>query len=158
MALRKWLGNKDGGASLRQAIKNAFRGYGDEIYDILDAEKRGEKRFLDHADHTNATMDNRDSKIGIYIEDIAMVNSIMDGEPLAHELPEGIFKEHMGLLPHVEHDVITKASVLPIDLDAPDKDPEPGEELIRKVTQRLKSTATVTTPWQQLPPRDFHGK
>lgn len=38
----------------------------------------------------------------------------------------------MGLLPHVEHDVVTSGSVLPVDLDAPGKDPaEARRELIR---------------------------
>ena len=45
----------------------------------------------------------------------------------------------MGLLHHVEHDVVTKASVLPVDLDAPHKDPEQERlELIRKANAQQK--------------------
>ncbi|KAF9996445.1 hypothetical protein BGZ79_009812 [Entomortierella chlamydospora] len=72
-------------------------------------------------------MGNRDSEIAIYIKDTEMVNSTMDGKP-----------EHLGLLTHVEHHAITKASVLLIDLDTPDKDSEElWEELIRKANERL---------------------
>ncbi|KAF9345053.1 hypothetical protein BGX26_003605 [Mortierella sp. AD094] len=71
----------------------------------------------------------RDSEIAIVIEDTDMVPSKMNGVEykagkLAHGLRTDLFKEHLGLLPHVEHDVVTKASVLPVDLDAPSKDPE----------------------------------
>ncbi|KAF9424284.1 hypothetical protein BGZ94_008060 [Podila epigama] len=71
----------------------------------------------------------RDSEIAIIIEDSEKVPSMMNGEPfeagkLAHSLRASLFKEHLGLLPHVEHDVVTRASVLPVDLDAPHKDPE----------------------------------
>ncbi|KAF9373787.1 hypothetical protein CPB97_000315 [Podila verticillata] len=71
----------------------------------------------------------RDSEIAIIIEDSEKIQSKMNGEPyeagkLAHSLRASLFKEHLGLLPHVEHDVVTKASVLPVDLDAPHKDPE----------------------------------
>ncbi|KAG0296090.1 hypothetical protein BGZ98_001121, partial [Dissophora globulifera] len=71
----------------------------------------------------------RDSEIAIVIEDSEMVPSKMNGEEyqagkLAHALRTDLFKEHLGLLPHVEHDIVTKASVLPVDLDAPSKDPE----------------------------------
>ncbi|KAF8936921.1 hypothetical protein BGZ58_003523 [Dissophora ornata] len=78
----------------------------------------------------------RDSEIAIVIEDTEMVPSKMNGEDyqagkLAHGLRTDLFKEHLGLLPHVEHDVVTKASVLPVDLDAPSKDPEQArQELI----------------------------
>ena len=70
-----------------------------------------------------------------------MVPSKMNGEPyqagkMAHALRTDLFKEHLGLLPHVEHDVVTKASVLPVDLDAPHKDPEQARlELIRKANR-----------------------
>ncbi|KAF9312591.1 hypothetical protein BG003_006127 [Podila horticola] len=83
----------------------------------------------------------RDSEIAIIIEDTDMVPSKMNGEPyqvgkLAHTLRTDLFKEHLGLLPHVEHDVVTKASVLPVDLDAPHKDPEQARlELIRKANR-----------------------
>ncbi|KAF8972879.1 hypothetical protein BGZ46_009977 [Entomortierella lignicola] len=85
----------------------------------------------------------RDSEIAIYIEDTEMIDSKMDGKPylagkLAHGLRTSLFKEHLGLLPHVGHDVITKNSVLPVDLDAPDKDPElQRDELIRKANENL---------------------
>lgn len=80
----------------------------------------------------------RDSEIAIIIEDTDMVDSKMNGVTykvgkIAHTLRTDLFKEHLGLLPHVEHDVVTKASVLPVDLDAPHKDPEQARlELIRK--------------------------
>ncbi|KAG0348929.1 hypothetical protein BG004_003646 [Podila humilis] len=83
----------------------------------------------------------RDSEIAILIEDTEMVPSKMNGVPyqagkLAHHLRTDLFKEHLGLLPHVEHDVMTKASVLPVDLDAPNKDPEQARlELIRKANE-----------------------
>ncbi|KAG0077002.1 hypothetical protein BGZ92_002158 [Podila epicladia] len=83
----------------------------------------------------------RDSEIAIIIEDTDMVPSKMNGEPyqagkMAHALRTDLFKEHLGLLPHVEHDVVTKASVLPVDLDAPHKDPEQARlELIRKANR-----------------------
>ncbi|KAG0023955.1 hypothetical protein BGZ82_010606 [Podila clonocystis] len=83
----------------------------------------------------------RDSEIAIIIEDTDMVPSKMNGEPyqvgnMAHTLRTDLFKEHLGLLPHVEHDVVTKASVLPVDLDAPHKDPEHARlELIRKANR-----------------------
>ncbi|KAI1315945.1 hypothetical protein EDD11_000195 [Mortierella claussenii] len=71
----------------------------------------------------------RDSEIAIVIEDTEMVTSKMNGVEwqagkTAHALRTDLFKEHLGLLPHVEHDVVTKASILPVDLDAPSKDPE----------------------------------
>lgn len=71
----------------------------------------------------------RDSEIAMIIEDTEMVSSTMNGEPyqvgkLAHTLRVDLFKEHIGLLPHVDHDVVTQASVLPVDLDKPHKDPE----------------------------------
>ncbi|KAF9581189.1 hypothetical protein BGW38_001891 [Lunasporangiospora selenospora] len=84
----------------------------------------------------------RDSEIAIIIEDTDMVDSTMNGVPykvgkVAHTMRTDLFKEHLGLLPHVEHDVVTKASVLPVDLDAPHKDPEQARlELIRQ--QRAK--------------------
>ncbi|KAF9902851.1 hypothetical protein BX616_001791, partial [Lobosporangium transversale] len=70
----------------------------------------------------------RDSEIAIIIEDTEMVPSKMNGEEyqagkIAHALRTDLFKEHLGLLPHVEHDVVTQASVLPVDLEAPSKDP-----------------------------------
>ncbi|KAF9931197.1 hypothetical protein FBU30_010640 [Linnemannia zychae] len=80
----------------------------------------------------------RDSEIAIVIEDTEMVPSRMNGEPyqagkMAHALRTDLFKEHLGLLNHVDHDVVTKASVLPVDLEAPHKDPEQERlELIRK--------------------------
>ncbi|KAI7827642.1 hypothetical protein BC939DRAFT_85921 [Gamsiella multidivaricata] len=83
----------------------------------------------------------RDSEIAIVIEDTDMVPSKMNGEEyqagkLAHGLRTDLFKEHLGLLPHVEHDVVTKASVLPVDLDAPSKDPEQQRrELIARSEQ-----------------------
>ncbi|ORZ11679.1 hypothetical protein BCR41DRAFT_356746 [Lobosporangium transversale] len=60
----------------------------------------------------------RDSEIAIIIEDTEMVPSKMNGEEyqagkIAHALRTDLFKEHLGLLPHVEHDVVTQASVLP---------------------------------------------
>jgi len=67
-----------------------------------------------------------------------MVDTRMNGQPyqagkLAYTLRADLFKEHLGLLPHVEHDVVTKASVLPVDLDAPHLDPEVArQELIQK--------------------------
>ncbi|KAG0217601.1 hypothetical protein BGX33_010118 [Mortierella sp. NVP41] len=91
----------------------------------------------------------RDSEIAIIIEDTEMVPSRMNGEPyqagkLAHALRTDLFKEHLGLLHHVDHDVVTKASVLPVDLDSPHKDPEQARlELIRKAN---------TQPQQQQPP------
>ncbi|KAF9351259.1 hypothetical protein BGX26_010701 [Mortierella sp. AD094] len=234
-------GSKDGGPGLRQAIENAFRGYDDEISEILGAENEAESIVEPGGSHhhdssfaeedgddddeksssvvgeesisssgvgsssagtgnipaTTTThgrrrrhrkssagpvmddevddfvteqlyihsklmivddrivicgsanlndrsqMGNRDSEIAIYIEDTEMVNSTMNGKPylagkLAHKLRKDIFKEHLGLLPHVEHDVVTKASVLPVDLDAPDKDPEEMRaELIRKANETL---------------------
>ncbi|KAF9899008.1 hypothetical protein BX616_003365 [Lobosporangium transversale] len=84
----------------------------------------------------------RDSEIAIIIEDTEMVKSRMNGEPyqagkMAHTLRCDLFKEHLGLLPHVEHDVVTSASVLPVDLNAPDRDPEEMRlELIRKVNEQ----------------------
>ncbi|KAF9092887.1 hypothetical protein BGX27_001710, partial [Mortierella sp. AM989] len=86
----------------------------------------------------------RDSEIAIYIEDTEMIQSTMNGKPylagkLAHELRTDLFKEHLGLLPHVDHDVITSASVLPVDLNSPGKDPEQKRlELIRKANERLQ--------------------
>ncbi|KAF9408197.1 hypothetical protein BGZ94_002394 [Podila epigama] len=80
----------------------------------------------------------RDSEIAVIIEDTETVESKMNGVPfqagkIAHALRTDLFKEHLGLLPHVDHDVVTKASVLPVDLDAPHKDPEQARlELIRK--------------------------
>lgn len=80
----------------------------------------------------------RDSEIAIIIEDTEMVETRMNGQPyqagkLAYTLRADLFKEHLGLLPHVEHDVVTKASVLPVDLDAPHLDPEVArQELIQK--------------------------
>ena len=59
---------------------------------------------------------------------------------MAHTLRADLFKEHLGLLPHVEHDVVTKASVLPVDLDAPHKDPEQARlELIQKAMNQPAS-------------------
>ncbi|KAG0349343.1 hypothetical protein BG004_007527 [Podila humilis] len=77
----------------------------------------------------------RDSEIAIIIEDSEKVQSKMNGEPyeagkMAHSLRASLFKEHLGLLPHVEHDVVTKASVLPVDLDAPHKDPEEARKAL----------------------------
>ncbi|KAG0048319.1 hypothetical protein BGZ83_006692 [Gryganskiella cystojenkinii] len=71
----------------------------------------------------------RDSEIAIIIEDSDMIPSKMNGVEyqagrIAHALRTDLFKEHLGLLPHVEHDVVTRASVLPVDLDSPSKDPE----------------------------------
>ncbi|KAF9128068.1 hypothetical protein BGX30_014484 [Mortierella sp. GBA39] len=86
----------------------------------------------------------RDSEIAIIIEDTDMVASRMNGEPyqagkLAHALRTDLFKEHLGLLHHVDHDVVTKASVLPVDLDAPHKDPEQERlELIRKANEQAQ--------------------
>ncbi|ORZ11014.1 hypothetical protein BCR41DRAFT_357358 [Lobosporangium transversale] len=59
-----------------------------------------------------------DDFIAIIIEDTEMVPSKMNGEEyqagkIAHALRTDLFKEHLGLLPHVEHDVVTQASVLP---------------------------------------------
>ncbi|KAF9126269.1 hypothetical protein BGW39_006741 [Mortierella sp. 14UC] len=79
----------------------------------------------------------RDSEIAIIIEDTETVPSKMNGVEyqagkIAHGLRTDLFKEHLGLLPHVEHDVVTSGSVLPVDLDAPSKDPaEVRRELIR---------------------------
>lgn len=43
------------------------------------------------------------------------------------------------MLHHVDHDVVTKASVLPVDLDAPHKDPEQEcLELIRKANEQAQ--------------------
>ncbi|KAG0353067.1 hypothetical protein BGZ54_002423, partial [Gamsiella multidivaricata] len=87
----------------------------------------------------------RDSEIAIIIEDTEMVPSRMNGEPyqagkLAHTLRADLFKEHLGLLPHVEHDVVTEASVLPVDLDSPSKDPEQTrQELIRKANEEQQA-------------------
>ncbi|KAG0059790.1 hypothetical protein BGZ89_000117 [Linnemannia elongata] len=86
----------------------------------------------------------RDSEIAIIIEDTDMVASRMNGEPyqagkLAHALRTDLFKEHLGLLHHVDHDVVTQASVLPVDLDAPHKDPEQERlELIRKANEQAQ--------------------
>ncbi|KAG0272369.1 hypothetical protein BGZ95_011895 [Linnemannia exigua] len=86
----------------------------------------------------------RDSEIAMIIEDTDMVPSRMNGEPyqagkLAHALRTDLFKEHLGLLHHVDHDVVTKASVLPVDLDAPHKDPEQERlELIRKANAQAQ--------------------
>ncbi|KAG0046670.1 hypothetical protein BGZ83_008123, partial [Gryganskiella cystojenkinii] len=80
----------------------------------------------------------RDSEIAIIIEDTDIIDTRMNGQPykagrLPHTLRADLFKEHLGLLPHVEHDVVTKASVLPVDLDAPHIDPEVArQELIQK--------------------------
>ncbi|KAF9921945.1 hypothetical protein FBU30_007990 [Linnemannia zychae] len=79
----------------------------------------------------------RDSEIAIIIEDSEMIPSKMNGieyqaGKIAHGLRADLFKEHLGLLPHVEHDTVTSGSVLPVDLDAPSKDPaEIRRELIR---------------------------
>ncbi|KAF8929502.1 hypothetical protein BGZ47_001015 [Haplosporangium gracile] len=79
----------------------------------------------------------RDSEIAIIIEDSETVPSKMNGieyqaGKLAHGLRTDLFKEHLGLLPHVEHDTVTSGSVLPVDLDVPSKDPaEVRRELIR---------------------------
>ncbi|KAG9066893.1 hypothetical protein KI688_012805 [Linnemannia hyalina] len=79
----------------------------------------------------------RDSEIAIIIEDSETVTSKMNGVEyqagkIAHGLRTDLFKEHLGLLPHVEHDTVTSGSVLPVDLDAPSKDPaEVRRELIR---------------------------
>ncbi|KAG0020131.1 hypothetical protein BGZ80_004721 [Entomortierella chlamydospora] len=87
----------------------------------------------------------RDSEIAIVIEDTDMVPSKMNGVEykagrLAHALRTDLFKEHLGLLPHVEHDVVTKASVLPVDLDAPTKDPEQArQELIAAAREENQS-------------------
>ncbi|KAG0211022.1 hypothetical protein BGX28_008592 [Mortierella sp. GBA30] len=87
----------------------------------------------------------RDSEIAMIIEDTDMIPTRMNGEPyqagkLAHALRADLFKEHLGLLPHVEHDVVTKASVLPVDLDAPHKDPEQARlELIKKALSQQTS-------------------
>ncbi|KAK3821164.1 MAG: hypothetical protein J3Q66DRAFT_366907 [Benniella sp.] len=83
----------------------------------------------------------RDSEIAMIIEDTEMIPSFMNGVPykagkLAHTLRADLFKEHLGLLPHVEHDVVTKASVLPVDLDKPQTDPEEARlELSRKAQE-----------------------
>ncbi|KAF9176906.1 hypothetical protein BGZ51_009416, partial [Haplosporangium sp. Z 767] len=79
----------------------------------------------------------RDSEIAIIVEDQQTVPSRMNGVPyqagkMAHKLRSDLFREHLGLLPHVEHHVLTKGSVLPVDLDAPSKDPaEARKELVR---------------------------
>ncbi|KAG0259752.1 hypothetical protein BG011_002401 [Mortierella polycephala] len=79
----------------------------------------------------------RDSEIAIVVEDQQTVPSRMDGVPyqagkMAHKLRTDLFREHLGLLPHVEHDVVTKGSVLPVDLDAPSQDPDQvRKELVR---------------------------
>ncbi|KAF9110098.1 hypothetical protein BGX27_006778 [Mortierella sp. AM989] len=104
----------------------------------------------------------RDSEIAIIIEDTDMVPSKMNGVEykagkLAHTLRTDLFKEHLGLLPHVEHDVVTSASVLPVDLDAPGRDPEESRrELMaaeqgqdqgnRKVPTGSRGYLQVTTP------------
>ncbi|KAF9579865.1 hypothetical protein BGW38_003703, partial [Lunasporangiospora selenospora] len=81
----------------------------------------------------------RDSEIAIVVEDTDMVPSRMNGEPyqagrLAHTLRSDLFREHLGLLSHVEHDVVTKASVLPVNLDKPSKDPaQVRKELMRAI-------------------------
>ncbi|KAG0017166.1 hypothetical protein BGZ81_010865 [Podila clonocystis] len=85
----------------------------------------------------------RDSEIAIIIEDSEKVQSKMNGEPyeagkLAHSLRASLFKEHLGLLPHVEHDVVTKASVLPVDLDAPHKDPEQARRALIKAAREQR--------------------
>ncbi|KAG0058912.1 hypothetical protein BGZ90_004703 [Linnemannia elongata] len=61
----------------------------------------------------------RDSEIAIIIEDSETVPSKMNGVEyqagkLAHGLRTDLFKEHLGLLPHVEHDTVTSGSVLPV--------------------------------------------
>ncbi|KAF9968644.1 hypothetical protein BGZ70_000961 [Mortierella alpina] len=94
----------------------------------------------------------RDSEIAIIIEDTEMVPSRMNGEPyqagkMAHALRADLFKEHLGLLPHVEHDVVTKASVLPVDLDAPHKDPEQARmELIQKAMNQSATADSEERP------------
>ncbi|KAF9099934.1 hypothetical protein BGX23_008706 [Mortierella sp. AD031] len=83
----------------------------------------------------------RDSEIAIIIEDSDMIPSKMNGVDyqagkIAHGLRTDLFKEHLGLLPHVQHDVVTSGSVLPVDLDAPSKDPaEVRRELIRAAAE-----------------------
>lgn len=59
-------------------------------------------------------------------------------------------------MPHVEHDVVTRASVLPVDLDAPSKDPEETRrELIRRAHDENGGDSdvwghiTVTEPDQE---------
>ncbi|KAK3839963.1 MAG: hypothetical protein J3R72DRAFT_369939, partial [Linnemannia gamsii] len=57
----------------------------------------------------------RDSEIAIIIEDSETVPSKMNGVEyqagkIAHGLRTDLFKEHLGLLPHVEHDVVTSGS------------------------------------------------
>ncbi|KAI8604037.1 hypothetical protein EDD21DRAFT_333733 [Dissophora ornata] len=74
----------------------------------------------------------RDSEIAIIIEDTDMISTRMNGMPyqagkLAHSLRSDLFKEHLGLLPHVEHDVVTKASVLP---RAAADDPRAADEIV----------------------------
>ncbi|KAF9576193.1 hypothetical protein EC968_010316 [Mortierella alpina] len=96
----------------------------------------------------------RDSEIAMIIEDTEMISSRMNGEPyqagkMAHALRADLFKEHLGLLPHVEHDVVTKASVLPVDLDAPHKDPEQARlELIQKALNQSESQDSQERPHQ----------
>ncbi|KAI8356505.1 hypothetical protein B0O80DRAFT_447589 [Mortierella sp. GBAus27b] len=70
----------------------------------------------------------RDSEIAMIVEDTDMVASKMNGQDyqagrIAFNLRTDLFKEHLGLLPHVEHNVVTQASLLPVDLDAPSVDP-----------------------------------
>jgi len=51
-------------------------------------------------------------------------------------------------LPHVEHDVVTKASVLPVDLDAPSKDPEQTRQaLIRAAHDATANGGSAEGNW-----------
>ncbi|KAF9438762.1 hypothetical protein BGZ76_005068 [Entomortierella beljakovae] len=89
----------------------------------------------------------RDSEIAILIEDSEMVPSKMNGVEyqagkLAHALRTDLFKEHLGLLPHVDHDVVTNASVLPVDLDAPSKDPEQTRRELIAAANKQKNEKT----------------
>ncbi|KAK3821162.1 MAG: hypothetical protein J3Q66DRAFT_280226, partial [Benniella sp.] len=84
----------------------------------------------------------RDSEIAMIIEDTEMIPSFMNGVPykvgkLAHTLRADLFKEHLGLLPHVEHDVVTKASVLPDNQDQ-------GTRRVRSLQPRLSAVAIPT--------------
>ncbi|KAF9924044.1 hypothetical protein BGZ65_008544, partial [Modicella reniformis] len=102
----------------------------------------------------------RDSEIAMIIEDTEMIPSRMNGQPykvgrLAHTLRADLFKEHLGLLPHVDHDVVTKASVLPVDLDKPNKDPEEARlELIRKAQEEEEQDQQLLLQQQKRPQLD----
>ncbi|KAK3820690.1 MAG: hypothetical protein JOS17DRAFT_688354, partial [Linnemannia elongata] len=107
----------------------------------------------------------RDSEIAIIIEDTDMVDSRMNGEPyqagkLAHALRTDLFKEHLGLLHHVDHDVVTKATVS--SGQDPNKHPHPlqqhheGLGYVQTYTPNVDETKAMEE-WLSPNPDDAQG-